>query len=169
VHLGDVGVLDAGQKFDLLCAFEVIEHIEDDAAALSAWLSRLVPGGAVLVSVPAWPQRFGTWDRLVGHCRRYTPDQLDSTLREAGCATAEHVLYGWPLGFVTESVRNLISSRKPDAQDQSSMSSRTAASGRLLQPNRLAGLAVRIGVAPFAAVQKCRPTAGVGLIGLGTA
>ena len=49
------------ERFDLVCAFEVLEHIEDDAAAVKDWASRLRPGGWLLLSVPAYQRRYGPW------------------------------------------------------------------------------------------------------------
>lgn len=163
------GTLDAvgvDDKFDMVCAFEVIEHLEDDCGAVSAWASRLVPGGTVVVSVPAWPERFGPWDRLAGHLRRYTPDQLDEVLARSGYEEVRHVVYGWPLGFALEAARNTIASRREESATHAP-AALTAASGRLLQPNYLAGLAVAAGTAPFAAAQALRPHRGVGLVGVG--
>ena len=165
VH-GTLDLVDPHERFDLVCAFEVIEHIEDDLAALTDWVARLTPGGTVIVSAPAWPQRYGAWDDLVGHYRRYTPDQIESVLSNAGCARVEHVLYGWPLGFVTEPARNVIARRRKESAGPH-MSDRTAASGRMLQPKRLAGMAIRAGIEPFVALQRMRPSVGVGVIGMG--
>ena len=50
---GDLSELAAGETFDLVCAFEVLEHIEDDDAALTEWRARVRPGGRLLLSVPA--------------------------------------------------------------------------------------------------------------------
>src|SRR5580658_844251 len=47
-----------GRQFDLVCAFEVLEHIEDDAQALAEWAGLLRPGGWLLLSVPAHQRRF---------------------------------------------------------------------------------------------------------------
>src|SRR4029450_1284452 len=55
--------------YDAVCAFEVLEHIEDDGAALRSWRERLTPRGHLLISVPAHPARFGLSDRYVGHFR----------------------------------------------------------------------------------------------------
>src|SRR3954469_10818685 len=79
-HTWDLG---AEERFDAVCAFEVLEHIEDDAAALAEWAGRLRPGGGLLLSVPAHQRRFGPADELVGHFRRYDPDALADLL--AGC------------------------------------------------------------------------------------
>ena len=163
---GSSELIDSGEQFDLVCAFEVVEHLADDRGAVADWVRRTAPGGAVMVSVPAWPGRYGPWDELVGHYRRYTPDQLDTLLTEAGCRQVRHVLYGWPLGFATETVRNQIAARRNRGRG-TSMSVRTGASGRTLQPNRFAGRLVQAGTAPFAVLQRQRANAGTGLIGIG--
>ena len=166
VHHGTLDQVDPDGAFDLLCAFEVLEHIDDDLAALGDWMRWVAPGGTVLVSVPAWPARYGASDELVGHYRRYTPDQLDSLLGKAGCDEIHHRVYGWPLGLVTEMVRNRIARRRV-ATASGSMAARTAGSGRFLQPDESAGSVIRVATAPFVVAQRLRPTAGVGLIGVG--
>src|SRR5215468_7957126 len=154
------------RTFDLVCAFEVLEHIEDDAGALASWAEHLGPGGALVVSVPAWPDRFGPMDELVGHYRRYTPEQLDGLLLKAGCAEVRHVLYGWPLGFALEAARDRIAQGRGDAS-ASSMAARSATSGRLFQPKRLTGAAVRAATGPFTVLSRLRPTVGTGLVAVG--
>jgi SAM-dependent methyltransferase len=62
----------------------VLEHIEDDSAALRAVVSALEPGGEVVVLVPAHPALFGRLDREFGHFRRYTRDSLRQLIRDAG-------------------------------------------------------------------------------------
>lgn len=57
--------LPAGERADLVCAFEVLEHLADDLAAVRRWLSRVRPGGHLLLSVPADPAAFGPSDVLV--------------------------------------------------------------------------------------------------------
>ena len=59
------------ETFDLVCAFDVIEHVEDDAAAVAA-LARLVrPGGYMATTVPAQPWMWSRHDELHHHKRRY--------------------------------------------------------------------------------------------------
>lgn len=148
--------------FDLVCAFEVIEHLDDDVAALREWAEKARPGGSVLLSVPAGPERLGAWDLHVGHYRRYDAAGMDRLLAGAGLQQQAQIHYGWPLGFATEAVRNLIAGRRPGRD--ASMSERTAGSGRILQPGRRTGLLVPPLVTPFLALQRTRPTVGVGLV-----
>ena len=166
VLFGDLDALDDPCPFDLVCAFEVLEHIERDIDAIREWTRFAAPDGAILVSVPAWPDRFGAWDTLVGHYRRYTPYQLDETLLGAGLRDVEHTMYGWPLGYVTEPVRNVIA-RRSLARDPGSMEERTGRSGRSLQGSGVVGRVVMTAASPFVYAQRLRPARGVGIVGLG--
>jgi SAM-dependent methyltransferase len=163
---GSVEALEDDRAFDLVCAFEVLEHIERDVEALEEW-SRLVrPGGAVLVSVPAWPDRFGAGDSLVGHYRRYTPAQLGDAFSRAGLREVESTMYGWPLLYLTEPLRNVIARRFLDHRP-SSMQERTARSGRSLQKGGPLGRAMMAAATPFAYAQRLRPSCGLGIVALG--
>jgi SAM-dependent methyltransferase len=72
-------------RFDLLLALDVIEHVEDDRAFLDDLLrSNLAPGGAVLVSVPAWPALFSRHDEALQHHRRYSPAACRALLAACG-------------------------------------------------------------------------------------
>ncbi len=67
-------VLSSG--YDVVLALDVVEHVDDDQAAV-ANLARLVrPGGIMIVSVPALPELFSEFDRVQGHRRRYRPDDV---------------------------------------------------------------------------------------------
>ncbi|HEY9290783.1 MAG TPA: class I SAM-dependent methyltransferase [Microlunatus sp.] len=71
-------------QVDSVLAINVLEHIEDDVDTLHA-LSRLVrPGGTVVQWVPGYMKLYGEFDRSVGHVRRYTPESLAQTGRDAG-------------------------------------------------------------------------------------
>jgi SAM-dependent methyltransferase len=70
----------ADGSFDLVAAFDVLEHIEDDVAALREWRRVLRAGGQVLVTVPALGWLWSEFDEIQHHRRRYTR----STLRAAG-------------------------------------------------------------------------------------
>jgi glycosyltransferase involved in cell wall biosynthesis len=167
-HLvADLGDLDADLAVDLACAFEVLEHIEDDVAALADWVARVRPGGHVLVSVPADPHRFGPFDELVGHLRRYSTDDLDRLFTAAGLEAVAIDHYGYPLGVVLEAGRNVIGKRRLAAgAAPDDVAARTAGSGRNLQPPRWAGPAIWAATWPFRVAQRWFPTRGPGLVGL---
>jgi SAM-dependent methyltransferase len=153
--------------FDLVCAFEVIEHIEDDAAAAKEWASHIRPGGWMLLSVPADQHRYGPMDEYVGHFRRYGPEELASVMAGVGLSGIVIRRYAFPLGHVLEAGRNALGKRRL-AKSSTSVAERTAASGRLYQPGgSLVGTANRIGTAPFRVLQRMFPDRGVGIVALG--
>ncbi|MCB0395259.1 MAG: class I SAM-dependent methyltransferase [Flavobacteriales bacterium] len=64
--------------FDIALAFDVLEHIEDDHAAIAEIRRVLKKDGLFILSVPAMPELFGAHDRALGHFRRYDQDMLRS-------------------------------------------------------------------------------------------
>jgi SAM-dependent methyltransferase len=71
-------------EFDIVGAFDVIEHIDDDAAVLRGVCRSLKPGGQLLLTVPQHPFLWSRLDELVHHKRRYTRDGLVRKVQEAG-------------------------------------------------------------------------------------
>lgn len=69
------------QPADFIVMHDVLEHIEDDAAAVDALAALLVPGGTAIISVPAYQWLFGHHDVQLGHYRRYTRSSLLARLR----------------------------------------------------------------------------------------
>jgi SAM-dependent methyltransferase len=142
---------EPGEKFDLVCAFEVLEHCEDDQAALTGWLRHVRPGGYAMISVPHGRDRFGPWDRKAGHYRRYDRADVLGTFENVGLESIETVAYGFPLGSATAAVRNVVARRERRA---ATFEERTASSARQLQPPDWAGGATRIVSAPFRLLQR---------------
>ena len=129
----------------MVCAFEVLEHLEDDAGALASWAPKVRLGGHLVLSVPAWQDMFGPWDKAVGHFRRYSPDELADKLRAAGFEPVRIGLYGWPLAFALEAIRNRVADGSPQQED--SAAEQTAHSGRWLQPTkRVSDIVITVGV-----------------------
>ena len=95
VTLSDVTTLPfRDQAFDLVCAFDVVEHVEDDRRVF-AELSRVARRGAsVVFSVPLHQARWTTFDEVVGHVRRYEPDHLIALLREHDLALERTAVFG---------------------------------------------------------------------------
>jgi SAM-dependent methyltransferase len=82
----------ADGSFDLVLAFDVIEHVEDDRAMLRELRRVLRPGGAIAIHVPAWPSLWSRHDEILEHKRRYTRRSL-SALLAAGDMRVEYM--GW--------------------------------------------------------------------------
>jgi SAM-dependent methyltransferase len=121
------------RSYDLVCAFEVLEHIEDDASALRLWASYVSDGGHLIMSVPAHQTMFGNGDLLVGHVRRYGLSQMDVLLKSAGLTPVSVITFGFPLLNAAQFFRNLVVARKMKSMLSQSVAERTAQSGRLLQ------------------------------------
>jgi hypothetical protein len=58
--------------------------MDDDVAALRAMGRAALPGGRVLLVVPAYPSLAGAYDDALGHLRRYTPDSLRDAVETGG-------------------------------------------------------------------------------------
>jgi SAM-dependent methyltransferase len=90
IYQGDIAEPDcralAEHACDTAVCFNVLEHIRDQAAALRNISDILIPGGCLLLIVPAVPWVFGTVDRALGHYRRYMPGSLRAALVAAGFA-----------------------------------------------------------------------------------
>lgn len=84
----------AAAAFELVCAFDIVEHVEDETAALGEIARVTRPGGIVLLSLPLHPQRWTAFDDLVGHCRRYEPATLGATLERHGLAIERSAVFG---------------------------------------------------------------------------
>jgi glycosyltransferase involved in cell wall biosynthesis len=80
----DGGTYPGGQAFDTVVALNVIEHVADDSGALRNIWNALGDGGQAIILVPCGPGLYGTLDEVLGHCRRYTEDQLVSVSQQAG-------------------------------------------------------------------------------------
>lgn len=73
VRRGGCGRLPlADGEADLLTALDVLEHVDDDAAAVGEFHRVLKPGGVLVVTVPAGPWLWSDWDTALHHRRRYT-------------------------------------------------------------------------------------------------
>ena len=78
-------------SFDTVVCLNVVEHIEDDVAALTNIRKSLDKNGRAIILVPNGPGLFGTLDKVLGHIRRYTREHLLDVCRRAGF-TVEKVI-----------------------------------------------------------------------------
>ena len=71
-------------EFDTVICLNVVEHLEDDVQALRNIRAGLEKNGHAIVLVPSGPGLYGTLDKVLGHYRRYTRDQLVEACARAG-------------------------------------------------------------------------------------
>jgi SAM-dependent methyltransferase len=74
----------AEATFDVVGAFDVVEHCEDDHRAVSELARVTLPGGRVLLSVPAYSWAWSDHDVRAGHHRRYTRRRINRVVEAAG-------------------------------------------------------------------------------------
>ncbi|MEJ7589297.1 MAG: class I SAM-dependent methyltransferase [Ferruginibacter sp.] len=73
--------------FDLVCAFDVIEHVADDRKAMEELLRVCRPGGTICITVPAFQSLWSHHDVINGHKRRYKKKQLQNLVKQQTAAT----------------------------------------------------------------------------------
>jgi SAM-dependent methyltransferase len=88
----------ADAAFGLICAFDIVEHVDDDEAALAELARVAAPGAALLLSVPLHESAWTAFDDFVGHRRRYAPRELAAKLVRHGFAIERSAVYGMQPG-----------------------------------------------------------------------
>jgi SAM-dependent methyltransferase len=85
IHHAPLGDAEyTGWQFDLITALDVIEHIEDDAAAIENLVAMLRPGGYLVLTVPAFMLLWDAHDERNHHYRRYRKESLAKLLAPHG-------------------------------------------------------------------------------------
>lgn len=101
-----------GGGFQVITCMEVLEHLPDDELALAHITRALSSGGRLLVSVPAWPAKWGPQDVAAGHVRRYEPSVLRERLTRAGLRVRRLKCWGGPLAWIYLSAADVIGPEK---------------------------------------------------------
>ncbi len=100
-------------RLDTVVALNVVEHIADDAGTLRTMRDLVVPGGRVVILVPALQAIYGTLDEDLGHCRRYSRAALAAAFRAGGLRLETMFWYnrvgvfGWWLNGRVRKVRRI--------------------------------------------------------------
>ena len=142
-------------SFDGAVLGEVLEHIEDDLAALREVVRVVRPGGVLAASVPANPAWFGPSDEWAGHHRRYTREALLELCGGAGLEVERLRAWGFPVSafYHRRIYEPRLSSAGPSAP-RWYLRPAVAALGAALQVDRsfvgVASLSPRMPIAPGA-------------------
>jgi SAM-dependent methyltransferase len=92
---GEIGSLPFGDgALDLVCAFDVIEHLEDDRRVFSEMSRVLKDDGVLIFAVPLHPDHWTPFDDTVGHARRYDPSDLLAILERHQLTLEKSAVYG---------------------------------------------------------------------------
>ncbi len=93
-------------SFDVIYAFDVLEHIQGDAAVLQEWYRILKPDGKIIIYVPAFQMLYSAMDQLVGHVRRYNRKTLKKLAEKN--FTIEQLRYIDSVGFCAVLISKLL-------------------------------------------------------------
>jgi 2-polyprenyl-3-methyl-5-hydroxy-6-metoxy-1,4-benzoquinol methylase len=102
------------RSFDLVTAFDVIEHIEDDRLALRELVRVVRPGGGVAIAVPAYQWMWGRQDEVSGHYRRYNRRRLRELIEGAGLRIQRLTAFNTVLFLPAAAVRLFRGGVRPD-------------------------------------------------------
>ena len=114
--------------FNAIIMLNVLEHIEDDVKALQNAFNLLVPGGALIIEVPAGPFLYDSYDAELYHFRRYSLGGLQKKLKQAGFEVPQKSHLGFLLfpAFALVKLKNKLFMRKKNTSTVSSQASKTA-------------------------------------------
>jgi SAM-dependent methyltransferase len=94
-RVGSISALPfADRSFELVCALDIVEHVDDDERALAELVRVTRDDGTLLLSVPLHPAKWTAFDDLVGHRRRYEPERLLGLLARHGLTVERSAAYG---------------------------------------------------------------------------
>jgi SAM-dependent methyltransferase len=147
--------MNSTATFDVMLAFEVLEHIEEDELVLADMHHRLNSRGHLVISVPAYMSKWQTQDLVSGHVRRYEEDELKSKLHAAGFDILEFVDYGFPLTTLMRPIREIFYRGTNKENANQTLEAKTDLSGvnyRALKPKHTSFVSLLI--APFYVLQR---------------
>jgi SAM-dependent methyltransferase len=128
---------------DVVVLLNVLEHIEDDEAAIAELFRIVRPGGSVIIEVPASSSLFDVYDRVLLHHRRYDMSALLARLRKAGFRVERKSHLGFLLypAFYLSKRLNQLRYRAGSGIDEQAVISRMIKATR--ESSRLLGFVMR--------------------------
>lgn len=117
---GDVHASPFQCQFEMIGAFDVIEHLHDDHQALRDFHRLLSPDGRLLLTVPAHMALWSYFDEAAGHYRRYSKAELEQTLQVCGYRVefmTEFMMVLFPLLWSGRRLAGWRRKSKPEAKE----------------------------------------------------
>lgn len=109
IQNGTLQQIEGDIYYDTILYLDVLEHIKDDKKELALAFNRLNAGGRLIILSPAFPCLFSSFDKGIGHYRRYTKKKL----REIVCTPKEvHLQYIDAIGFMLSLINKTILNQK---------------------------------------------------------
>jgi SAM-dependent methyltransferase len=142
----------ADGAFDVVVAADVLEHLDDDAAALREFARVLRPGGHVIVTVPAFPFLWGPQDVVAQHRRRYLRHDLIGLIGQGGFRVRRSFHFNYLLLLPIWIARRILLATKVQLRSENEINTRW-----------LNALLTRIFAADIATAMYVRPPFGVSL------
>jgi ubiquinone/menaquinone biosynthesis C-methylase UbiE len=159
---GDFREILRDERFGLVIACEVFEHIQDDDSAFRAVHRLLQPSGYFIFSVPAFMRKWGRADEYAGHYRRYERDDLVIKFKQHGFEIEKLWCYGFPVTHLLRLFYHIYYgkqvSRRPLTMDLATKRSGTERS----LVNRFSSLPIATLMTPFFFCQNLTKNTGVG-------
>ena len=108
-------------RFDLVLATDVVEHVEDDRAAVAEVARVLEPGGIALFTVPAFQSLWGLQDEVSHHKRRYRRRGFLRLVGEAGLEIVDQFYFNYVLFLPIWLARRLLPLAAPGARSETEL------------------------------------------------
>lgn len=116
VFLQDIENDIAEEKFDVICAFDVLEHVNNDEKAINNIVYMLNTDGTAFFTVPAYQFLFSSHDKHMKHCRRYSKKELEQILLNSGFTNIK--LFYWnSVLFLPMAITRIIDKNKKPKSD----------------------------------------------------
>ena len=89
IHLGEIASFQSAAPYDLILMLDVLEHLRQPEVLLGQSVERLAPGGAMIITVPAFDWLWTAHDDLNQHVKRYTAAEMARLVRASGMDVVE--------------------------------------------------------------------------------
>jgi len=107
--------LNLDKKFDLICLFDVLEHVKEDLKSLESLKQHLKPNGKLIVTIPAFQFLFSQHDTNLHHFRRYNKTQIEELLTKSNYKiefTSYFNFLLFPLALISRILLKIFPSKK---------------------------------------------------------